>query len=432
MMTMLSMLTSQKKTKFIKILGITLGFCCLISLTGCSSSEKNDEPKQPTSNNVQSGSNEYSNTKVKTTMQTPLFILDNEKLVDAGLLEPNVYLDIAEGDAIQGAIPLKDTGWYVKQSDVTNDGRWFKNQTHLVPFAEAITTNSTYRIEDDFGNLLGTSSSSNIYQVYVKPSSEDPRYGVLIQNKIYFIPQSDVMEVMERAVETPVPELATSIPVMMYHFFYDESKGETRKDVNYIEVNELREQADYLVNNGFVSLTMREIEYFMEERAQVPVNSYGFTIDDGHESVYQYAYPILKEYGINATMFIIGGWMETTLTYELWEMREEGIELQSHSFLMHQGGCKGMGHGGRLLCVGHDEGVADTVQSYEYVDNGFVYCYPFGDVNDNAIAIMKDSGTKLAFTTEFGKIQQGMDVLKLPRIRVTGGAGINQYINHLN
>lgn len=429
---MLSMLTSLKRINIIKILGLTLGFCCLISMAGCSSKENKDEPNQPINKDVQSVSNEYKNIKVKTTSQTPIFKLTDGKLTEAGVFEANTYLDIADQDAVADVIPVQGTDWYVKQSDVANSERWFKNQTHLVPYALALTTNDTYRIEDSYGQLQANSSLADIYQVYVKPSSDDPRYGVLIQNGIYYIPESDVKEVMERAVEENQKELATEVPVMMYHFFYDESLGETRLDVNYVEVNELREQAEYLVNNGFTSLTMREIQYFMEDRAQVPAKSYGFTMDDGHESVYKYAYPILKEYGINATMFIIGGWMDPTLPYELWEMREEGIELQSHSFLMHQGGCSGMGHGGRLMCVGYDDGVADTIQSYEYVDGGFVYCYPFGDVNENAITIMKDSGTKLAFTTEFGKIHPGMDVLRLPRIRVTGGAGMNQYINHLN
>lgn len=431
MMIMLSTLISQKRIKSYKILGFTLGFCCLIALTGCGAKSEVEPELKPT-DSVQSVTNEFKDIKVKTTTSTPVYKNVDGKLVEVGSFASDIYLDIDEGDAIKNGIPVKGSNWFVKQRDVTLSDRWFKNNTHLIPYNEAITTNETYIIEDEHGVKQADISASDSYQIYVKPTSDDARYGVLFQNGIYYIPESNVLEVSESIVENNTTEFATSIPVMMYHFFYDESLGETRKDVNYVEVNELREQAEYLVNNNFTSLTMREIQYFMENRGQVPVNSYGFTMDDGNESVYKYAYPILKEYGINATMFIISGWMDPTLPYELWEMREEGIELQSHSFLMHQGGCSGMGHGGRLLCVDHDEGVADTIQSYEYVDNGFVYCYPFGDVNENAKQILRDSGTKLAFTTEFGKIHQGMDLLDLPRIRVTGGAGINQYINHLN
>ncbi|MFV0552727.1 MAG: polysaccharide deacetylase family protein [Anaerorhabdus sp.] len=429
MMTTLSMLTSKKRIKYCKILGVILGFCCLISLTGCKS-KTDDEPNQTKTDDTQTVENKYRNIKVKTTNPTPLYVYVDGKLVEGGTVEEGIYLDIADSDAIQDKILINGTSWLVKQSDVQPADRWFKNQTHLLPYGLEITTKDSYTLTNDDGKNQLNRLGSDVYTVYVKPSEDDSRYGVLIQNGIYYISKDDVQSEKEIAIETQ--ELATTLPVMMYHFFYSEANGETRGDVNFVEVNEFDEQCKYLVDNGYTSLTMREVQYFMEERGQIPVKSYALTIDDGDPSVHKYAYPILKEYGINATLFLIGGWLDPILPYDFVEMREDGLELQSHSFLMHQGGCSGMGHGGRLLCVSHDEGVQDTIQSYEYVDAGFVYCYPFGDVNDNAIQIMKDAGTKLAFTTEFGKINPSMDQLKLPRIRVTGGAGMAQYINHLN
>jgi predicted enzyme related to lactoylglutathione lyase len=103
------------------------------------------------------------------------------------------------------------------------------------------------------------------------------------------------------------------------------------------------------------------------------------------------------------------------------------MELQSHGFLTHTGGCSGMGHGGLLMCMDHDAGVADTKQSFDYVDGGFVYCYPFGDINENAESIVRDGGARLAFTTAGGRITQNMDPLALPRVRVTGGNGLSAF-----
>ena len=170
----------------------------------------------------------------------------------------------------------------------------------------------------------------------------------------------------------------------------------------------------------------------MEGRANIPSNSVSITIDDGDPSVFKYAYPIIKDFGMNATLFIIGGHEDPTLNYDYIMMREDGLELQSHGFLMHQGGCSGMGHGGRLLCVDYETGVEDTRMSFDYVDGGFVYCYPFGDINENAKNIVRDAGAKLAFTTVFGKIKPSMDLLELPRIRVTGGNGITAFMNNVN
>lgn len=433
MMTMLSMLTLKRRTKLNKILGFTLGFCCLISMAGCSSGK--DEPIQtnPETENIESiDSRDFQqlvNTKVITSVPAIIYQETNGEMKEVGKAEQGVYLDIQDGLISEQYLPISGTTLYVNGKDVQSCDRWFKNQTHLLPVGQGITTKDTYHIEDIDGKLQTTLNFSDQHEVYVKPSADDPRYGILYQNGIYYIPASDVSEIV--TTDAIISDVATSIPVMMYHFFYDESLGETRENVNYVEVKELEEQCQTLNDSGYTGLTMREVLYFMEDRAVVPLNSYAITIDDGHESVFKYAYPIFQKYDINATMFLIGGWMDPVLPYDFIEMRENGIELQSHSFLMHQGGCSGMGHGGRLMCVGHDEGVQDTIQSFEYVDNGFVYCYPFGDVNENDKNIIKDAGTKLAFTTEFGKISKGMDMFELPRIRVTGGAGIGQYMSHL-
>ena len=86
---------------------------------------------------------------------------------------------------------------------------------------------------------------------------------------------------------------------------------------------------------------MREVYYFMTGRANVPAHSLAITIDDGDPSVHEYAFPVFQKNGLNATLFLICGWEDPTLSYDFWEMREDGLELQSHGFLTHQGGCAG-------------------------------------------------------------------------------------------
>ena len=259
-------------------------------------------------------------------------------------------------------------------------------------------------------------------------AQKDGAYGVELQGRIVWVDSAQVEETIARS-DSGGPA-ATSLPVLMYHFFYSEAEGQSRENVNFVEVEEFRGQLQALQDRGYVALTMREVEMMMKGWADVPEKSVAITIDDGDPTVYQYAYPVLKDFGYNATLFLITGWMNPQLPYEFFQMREDGLELQSHSFLMHQGGCKA-GHGGRILCVDHDEGVADTRQSLEYVDGGFVYCYPFGDVNDHAVEILQEAGVQLAFTTEYGKIKPGMDLYRLPRIRVTGGAGLDRFIKSI-
>ncbi len=366
----------------------------------------------------------FYDTKIETSIDTNLY---DDSFNMIGTIKANTYLDVAEGK--DNLLSIKDTNYYVDGKDVQASNRWFKNTNHLVAYQQALTTNDSYSLLDVKGNTVIEFNESSTYTIYVLPSTDDDRYGVLFQNAIYYISSSDVKEINETNGETQ--ELSTAIPVLMYHFFYNEDNGETRKDGNYVEVKELDEQLNYLTSNAYTALTMREVYYFMENRAQIPAHSLAITIDDGDPSVHTYAFPVFQKYNVNATLFLICGWEDPTLSYDFWEMREDGLELQSHGFLTHQGGCEGMGHGGRLLCMNHDEGVNDTQMSLDYVDGGFVYCYPFGDVNEHAKEILRDTGVKMAFTTANGWIKPGLDLLELPRVRIHGGDSLDSFASSI-
>lgn len=366
----------------------------------------------------------YVDTKIEIASDTNLYDGSNHVI---GTALKGSYLDVASCNG--NLLSVKNTEYSIDAKDVTESNRWFQNTNHLVAFNEELSTNDSYSLQDVKGNTVIEFHESSTYTIYVKPSSDDERYGVLFQNAIYYIPSSDVKETHSFSGETP--ELSSSIPVLMYHFFYSEANGETRKDGNYVEVNELDDELNYITSNNFTALTMREVYYFMTSRAQVPAHSLAITIDDGDPSVHTYAFPVFQKYNVNATLFLICGWEDPTLSYDFWEMREAGLELQSHGFLTHQGGCSGMGHGGRLLCMDHDEGVEDTQMSLDYVDGGFVYCYPFGDVNDNAKSILRDTGVKMAFTTANGWIKPGDDLLELPRVRVHGGDSLDSFASSI-
>ena len=50
---------------------------------------------------------------------------------------------------------------------------------------------------------------------------------------------------------------------------------------------------------------MYQLEGYVRNKLNLPAKSVVITFDDGLKSVSRYAYPILKEYGFNATAFII-------------------------------------------------------------------------------------------------------------------------------
>lgn len=56
---------------------------------------------------------------------------------------------------------------------------------------------------------------------------------------------------------------------------------------------------------GYTTLTMYQLEDYVRNRANLPARAVVVTFDDGLKSVSRYAYPVLKQYGMKATAFII-------------------------------------------------------------------------------------------------------------------------------
>jgi len=217
------------------------------------------------------------------------------------------------------------------------------------------------------------------------------------------------------------------VAILMYHYFYDKSAGETGKNSNYMEIHDFEQQMKYLSDNKYYFPSWQEIADYVDGKISLPVKSIVVTIDDGQYTFFNLALPILNKYNIKATPFIItskaGGKKVAKYQYP-------NINYQSHTHEMHQGGCKG-GRGGLFRCVDHKKGVADLKKSIEIVGHNDAIAYPFGDVTDNVISITKDAGFKVGVTIKYGKAKPGMDRYQLPRIRMYKGISLSGFINSI-
>jgi len=98
-----------------------------------------------------------------------------------------------------------------------------------------------------------------------------------------------------------------------------------------ISISRFREQMQYLHNNGYRTLSLNELLNGTSHHQQKSVI---ITFDDGWENNYTEAFPILREEGLTATIFVVTGFMGTQryLSWEqLREMYEGGISIQSHT-----------------------------------------------------------------------------------------------------
>lgn len=214
--------------------------------------------------------------------------------------------------------------------------------------------------------------------------------------------------------------LKNGLPVLMYHFFYDENVG-SGPDNNYIEISDFEEQMKYLKEENFYFPTWREVEQYIDGEIELPSKSIVLTFDDGDPSFYELAVPVIQKYNAQATSFVISSWYG----YRAAE-NQPNIDYESHSDDMHQAGANGKGV---MLSWTEDKIKEDLERSKETLGGSTVFCYPFGQYNDRAIDIIKDCGFKLAFTTKGGRVYKGSSKYELPRVRMSKTTTLREFKN---
>jgi peptidoglycan/xylan/chitin deacetylase (PgdA/CDA1 family) len=102
-------------------------------------------------------------------------------------------------------------------------------------------------------------------------------------------------------------------------------------------------QMQYLASRGYRTVSLEELHDWQMGRRELPARSVVITFDDGDESVYKYAYPVLKKYGLKATMFVVTGrvgteWNEVRCLDwpRLRELSRSGVfDIESHTHDLH-------------------------------------------------------------------------------------------------
>lgn len=209
----------------------------------------------------------------------------------------------------------------------------------------------------------------------------------------------------------------SGLPVLMYHFFYDKNVS-SGKDNNYMEISDFENQIKYLTDNNFYFPTWQEVEDYIDGKISLPDKSVVITVDDGDDSFFELAVPIIQKYNAKATSFVITSWYGYRANN-----KQVNISYQSHSDCMHEG-ANGKGV---MLSWSYDKILEDVKQSSQTLGGSTVFCYPFGHYNDLDKKVLKDAGYRLAFTTEGGRVYKGSDKFALPRVRMAKGVSLSTF-----
>ena len=223
-------------------------------------------------------------------------------------------------------------------------------------------------------------------------------------------------------------EWARDIPVLMYHHLLRDDENPYKDNGAVLSVETFREHMSCLYENGYYTIGLNELEKFVRGEINLPKRSVLITFDDGYKSNYEYAYPILKEYGFKAAIFLISSWNTdevasfdaNDLQYLSWheiESSRDVFEYASHTHDLHRLDENGQGY---LVTRPPDEIKQDLEMSMKILDTAYL-AYPYGYYNKKTLKILRKLGYRMAFTVRPGRVKPGNSLLELNRYSIFPG-----------
>lgn len=224
------------------------------------------------------------------------------------------------------------------------------------------------------------------------------------------------------------------VAVLMYHHLDPNIRS---RDVISPEL--FARQIDYLSKKGIHFISLDQFRAYMKG-GKVPDNAALITFDDGYESYYSIAYPILAKRNIPAVCFVVTGAFQKNVKVYTPHMTTDQIaamthadpdmEVQAHTDNLH---FKVDPRHGALTGPMKINGKLETRQQYEQriltdmqkcvqqlavltphpIDT---FAYPYGMHNRTAIQTLKKVQIRYAFTTRPGLVTRTSDPYMLPRI----------------
>lgn len=228
----------------------------------------------------------------------------------------------------------------------------------------------------------------------------------------------------------PAPDAAAvsaepgiELPVIMYHHVLGEDS--TLLGDYVISCSEFEGDLAWLKAAGYTPVSAGQLIAYTQGQGELPERPILLTFDDGYESFYANAWPLLEKYQMKAVVSVIGRYSDLYsqpdavkhLNYshlnwqQVRQLSESGlVEIGSHSQDMHDAAGKESRAGARKR-KGESQQHYDASfrQDTETVEGKIrqaigqkpvVYAYPFGYYTQDSEAILKEMGYQMTLSCE--------------------------------
>lgn len=325
------------------------------------------------------------------------------------------------------------------------DAYHFRNTVGDMALAKMFGDTSVY-VPQDLGYYVTKDNVNQRISTCFTPSAEGEAYA---QGRL---------EQAQTALGQTLLSRNRQIPVLMYHGLGYEEDNEA-----IITPQRFEEQLRALKEAGYTSVLFEDLISFVDQGAPLPEKLVAITFDDGYQSNFDYAYPVLCRLQMPATIHLIGISVgkdtykdtgEPMYPHFTWETAREMeasgfVDLQSHSYDMHQVASldgedcrqgvyprpgeteeeyiKAFREDFRLSKEGLTENTGSSVS---------VYAYPYGFHTAFSEALLSELGIRVSLTVEPGMntILQGLpqSLLCLKRYTVTDTISAEELLDMLS
>jgi len=227
----------------------------------------------------------------------------------------------------------------------------------------------------------------------------------------------------------------SGVPVLMYHHVAPDRE---------VTPEGFDRQMAWLKQEGFTTLTCDGLRAHLLGETPAPEKAVVITFDDGYADNWVHAFPVLRKYGLKATLFVVTGRMVNARASR--PTSEEGARLDDtrtaervpEGFL-YWPELKAMADSGLVEIGSHTHSHRDFVRAAGYKDlreeldrskaeielHLGRWCgalaWPWGDFEKDWLRLLKPSGYRTAFTVQVGPNMPGIDPYRALRFKVQNG-----------
>ena len=226
------------------------------------------------------------------------------------------------------------------------------------------------------------------------------------------------------SVPYSVPE---GVSVLMYHMI-----GNQQGNAAIMTEANLRIQMNYLRDHGYHPITMQELYDYVTKGAPLPEKPVCITFDDGYLDSYTIVYPLMKEYGYPWTLFLITDDVGKPYNRMTWDQLKEMADSHTVTIANHT-----LSHPklhNLATAKEKEKEIVEANQALKYhlgIDNPWL-AYPYGDYDDEVVAIAKKAGIKMAVTTDAGRVHVGSYPYELKRVYIGNDISLARFSERLN